>query len=211
MMMPIETSGRWAQRRVLLTATGLVVALALGACSTVHVTQTTALKTPLFLQGVQAIFEQTEYRMPAERSYLSNAEVNQQRADLAATFVDVFPATLRSSGMPAEARALTPPLNGAQSGLANWLGMKPKAWHVLVVTPSSGRAFCPTAGNCNFKFGIHMRLLSPDSRQELWAATLKQPDVTPGATLGRRADYEHYSREMARTLLEQVASRGARP
>lgn len=159
--------------------------------------------TPMPVQALRVVFLETQYELTGPRPYLSSADVNKQRAVFSEAFRDVFPKTMADAGIKTIAKSATgDTLNNAEN--LRWLGAQPGVAHVLIVAPSGGRVFC-TGGPCNFRFGLQAVLLSPDTpAKELWVAKLEQPDLTPGLTLGTRGDFEHYSRELARLLLQDT-------
>lgn len=161
---------------------------------------------PVALTSLRVIFIETDYKLTGERPWLSSAQVNEQRAMLGTAFRAEFPAAMKAAGVAAQVRSQPAPLDLRSAELRQWIGQSPAPHHLLVVAPSGGKVFC-TGGPCNFRFGIEMQLFSASSAQPLWSARLQQPDMTPSLKIGHAADYEHFSREMARVLLQDTTAR----
>ena len=161
---------------------------------------------PVALSSLRVIFIETDYKLIGERPWLSAAQVNEQRAMLSTAFQAEFPKAMQAAGISAQVKAFadTVDLDAAQA--RQWIGRWPAQPHLLIVRPAGGQVFC-TGGPCNFRFGADVRLFSTNGPTLLWSAVLQQPDVTPSLKLGQTADYEHFSREIARILLKDTAAR----
>jgi hypothetical protein len=152
------------------------------------------------------IFVETDYKLTGERPYLTSAQVNEQRALMSTAFQAQFPKALQAAGISAQVRSFPGAINLGAPEVRQWIGQWPAQPHLLIVTPSGGKVFC-TGGPCNFRFGVEMRLYSTNGPALLWSAKLQQPDVTPSLKPGQATDYEHFSREMARVLLQDTTAR----
>lgn len=200
------------RRRVLARLSTLAVvatALSMAGCATSTESGVRYNKRPtdpIPVQALRVVFEETQYKLPGERPQLSNAEVNEQRAQMSAAFGQVFPKAMQDAGVTTAVKSFATPVNYESQDMTAWLSAKPAGAHVLIVTPAGGRVFC-TGGPCNFRFGALMRLFTPGKPELVWSALLEQPTLTPGMKIGRQADYEHYAREMARVLLQDTTAR----
>lgn len=161
---------------------------------------------PIALSAVRVIFVETDYKLTGERPYLTSAQVNDQRAMMSTAFRAEFPKALQAARVNAQVRAFPDSVDFRAPEVRQWIGQWPAQPHLLVVTPAGGKVFC-TGGPCNFRFGVEMRLFSTSGPTLLWSAKLQQPDVTPSLKPGQAADYEHFSREMARVLLQDTTAR----
>lgn len=161
---------------------------------------------PVELSSLRVIFVETEYKLTGERPWLTSAQVNAQRAMLSTAFRTEFPAALAAAGLSAQVKSFVEPVDFKADEVRQWIGTWPAQPHLLIVTPSGGRVFC-TGGPCNFRFGAEMRLYSTNGPALLWSAKLQQPDVTPSLKIGQSQDYVHFSREMARVLLQDTTAR----
>jgi hypothetical protein len=161
---------------------------------------------PLPVSSLRVVFIETDYKLTGERPWLTAAQVNEQRAMLGTAFRAEFPQAMKAAGVTAHVRAFGDKVEMQSPEMRQWLGSAPATSHLLFVRPSGGKVHC-TGGPCNFRFGVEMRLFAASSPQPVWSATLQQPDLTPSLTIGQAADYAHFSREMARVLLQDTTAR----
>lgn len=198
-----QTIRRW----ISLAATTVALALAAGCSSTAPTTRyETRPSDPMAISSMRVIFVESRFQLTGEKPWLSSAQVNEQRAHMSAVFQTEFPKAMQAAGVTAEVKSFADPLDYGNPEVRSWFGRWPEQSHLLVVEPSGGRIFC-TGGPCNFRFGVDMQVFSTNGMTLLWSATLQQPDVTPSLKPGRAADYEHFSREMARVLLQDTTAR----
>lgn len=197
-----------SNRRITLAAIAAAVLIATGcATSTESATRYDKRPTdPIALSSVRVIFVETDYKLTGERPWLTSAQVNEQRAMLSKAFLAEFPKAMQAAGVSAQVKSFPDTIEFSSSEVRQWIGTWPAQPHLLIVTPAGGKVFC-TGGPCNFRFGAEARLFSTNGPTLLWSAKLQQPDVTPSLKLGHAADYEHFSREIARVLLQDTTAK----
>lgn len=161
---------------------------------------------PIALSSARVIFIETDYKLTGERPWLTSAQVNEQRVMLSKAFLAEFPTAMQAAGISAQVKSFPDKIDFDSAEVRQWIGSWPTQPHVLIVTPSGGQVFC-TGGPCNFRFGADVRLFSTNGPALLWSAKLQQPDVTPSMKIGQAADYEHFSREIARVLLQDTTAK----
>ena len=193
-------------RRITLAAIAATAILVTTGCATSTQSTTRYDKRPtepLAVSSVRVIFIETDYKLTGERPWLTSAQVNEQRIMLSKAFLAEFPKSMQAAGVSAQVKSFPDTIDFNSSEVRQWIGTWPAQPHLLIVTPAGGDVFC-TGGPCNFRFGIDVRLFSTNGPALLWSAKLQQPDVTPEMKFGQAADYEHFSREVARILLQDT-------
>lgn len=201
------TSGAALRRRTLCAAAALVAAFLAGCASTAATTRYDSRPNdPMAISSLRVIFVERQFSLAGERPWLTAEQVNAQRAQMGTVFQTEFPKAMEAAGVTAEVKSFADPINYSDPAVRTWFGRWPAQTHVMVVEPSGGRIFC-TGGPCNFRFGVDLRVFSNNGLTQLWAATLQQPDLTPNLKVGHAAEYEHFSREIARVLLQDTTAR----